>query len=373
MVGKRKIIKIFFIFLFLLMLVITCYAQDEEFEELDWELLYPEEILTDASAEIDISSGFFLSGEPSMGAFITLNPKMHFLIFDGKFNVMVEQRKDAFGNFLQLANKEVSDYFEFTKVKYKNLIFYFGLENRRNSKMVFLPRVDFNRKYIHFDYDNQDWQLDVKSPEWSSWAFDFSSPALTFGDWGFKINADAFIDNSSSITYAFSAGPGISYKNVEVSPFVGYEHLGIQTEGEEIYDEIIDEGKDHLVYGLLGEYEKGIFSLRAGVISSLGINPFLTVSIGPMELDFGKSLFLAHEKPGRRKWADVYWKFETDNIVTNIGFSNEINFKNELNHSLFANFEFRVYENLFMDIRLVKKEYWLFKMGARYNFKLDFY
>jgi hypothetical protein len=82
---------------------------------------------------------------------------------------------------------------------------------------------------------------------------------------------------------------------------------------------------------------------------------------------------MAHENPGRRTWRDVYWNFETDNTVTNIGFSNETNDNDEMINSLFADFEFRVLDNLFMDIRLVKKENWLFKMGARYNFKLDFY
>jgi len=361
-------------FVFLLLLCAIGFAQEEEdFEDLNWELLYPEEILTDASAQIDISSGFFLSDEPAMGAFVTLKPKMHFLIFDGQFNVMVEQRKDDFGTYFQVANKEVSDYFDFTRVKYKNLIFYFGLENRLNSTMVFLPRVDFNRKYVHFDYDNQNWRVDVKSPEWNSWSFDFSSPALSLGEWGIKFNADAFIDNSSSITYALSLGPGIVYKDIELSPFIGYEHFGIQTDELEEYDEIFDEGKDHLVYGVIGEYQKGEFSLKGGLTSNLGINPFLTVKLGPLELSAGKALFLAHENPGRRTWTDVYWNFEIDNMVTHIGFSSEWDYKDEQTGSLFADFEFRVYENLFMDIRLVKKDYWLFKMGARYHFKLDFY
>ncbi len=370
---ELKIIKVLFISFFLLLIASCGFSQEEEFEDVDWQLRYPDEILTDASAEIDISSGFFLSGEPAIGSFVSLNPKMHFLIFDGKFNVRVEQRKDEFGTFFALANKEVSDYFEFTRVKYKNLIFYFGLENRLNSKMVFLPRVDFDRKYIHFDYDNLDWRLDIKSPEWNAWAFNFSSPAVTFGDWGLKINADAFIDNSSSMTYAISAGPGVVYKDFELSPFIGYEHIGVQTEQVETYDEIFDEGTDHLVYGLMGEYQKGIFSLRAGLKDSLGINPFFTVKIGPLELNAGKALFLAHEKPGRRTWTDVYWNFETGDIVSNIGFSNEMDYNDEHSQSLYADFEFRVYENLFMDIRLVKKEYWLFRMGARYNLKLDFY
>jgi len=272
-----------------------------------------------------------------------------------------------------LANKEISDYFDFTKVKYKNLIFYFGLENRFNSEMVFLPRVDFNRKYIHFDYDNQDWKVDVKSPEWSSWAFDLSSPPLTYGNWGFRLNADAFIDNSASITYAVSAGPSIDYKGFSLSPFVGYEHFGINTEEIEAYDEIFDEGKDHLVYGLTGTYKKGELSVKGGIVNTLGFNPFLTVTVGPLELSTGKALFLAHENPGRRTWTDVYWNFKMDNIITNIGFSNEINYRDERINSLFADFEFRVYENLFVDIRLVKKDEWLFKMGARYNFKMDFY
>jgi hypothetical protein len=373
MVGMKKNLIIIFVFFFLLILVTYGYAQDNEFEDLDWELLYPEEILTDANVELDISSGFFLTAEPAMGAFVTLNPKMHFLIFDGKFNIMVEQRKDDFGTYFQLANKEVSDYFEFTRVKYKNLIFYFGLDNRLNSKMVFLPRVDFHRKYIHFGYDNQDWQLDVQSPEWNSWAFDFSSPALIVGDWGFKINADAFIDNSSSITYALSAGPGVVFKGLELSPFVGYQHFGVQTDKMENYDEQFEEGSDHLVYGLLGEYQKGEFSIRAGIKNSVEFSPFLTVHVGPLELSAGTALFMAHENPGRRTWRDVYWNFETDNTVTNIGFSNETNDNDEMINSLFADFEFRVLDNLFMDIRLVKKENWLFKMGARYNFKLDFY
>lgn len=373
MVGMKKNLIIIFVFFFLLILVTYGYAQDNEFEDLDWELLYPEEILTDANVELDISSGFFLTAEPAMGAFVTLNPKMHFLIFDGKFNIMVEQRKDDFGTYFQLANKEVSDYFEFTRVKYKNLIFYFGLDNRLNSKMVFLPRVDFHRKYIHFGYDNQDWQLDVQSPEWNSWVFDFSSPALRVGDWGFKINADAFIDNSSSITYALSAGPGVVFKGFELSPFVGYQHFGVQTDKMENYDEQFEEGSDHLVYGLLGEYQKGEFSIRGGIKNSVEFSPFLTVHVGPLELSAGTALFMAHENPGRRTWRDAYWNFETDNTVTNIGFSSETNDNDEMINSLFANFEFRVLDNLFMDIRLVKKENWLFKMGARYNFKLDFY
>ncbi|MFP4460614.1 MAG: hypothetical protein ACLFQE_00260 [Thermotogota bacterium] len=373
MVELKQFFKILSVTLFFLLMSVNVFAQEGDFEDLDWELLYPEEILTDASAEIDISSGFFLSDEPAIGAFVTLNPKMHFLIFDGQFNIMVEQRQDDFGRYFQLANKEVSDYFDFTKVKYKNLIFYFGLDNRLNSSMVFLPRVDFNRKYIHFDYEHRDWKVDIKSPEWNSWTFDFSSPALTFGDWGFNLHADAFIDNSSSITYALSAGPGIIYKDFELFPFAGYEHFGTQPDQVETHDEIFEEGPDQFVYGVLGNYEKGEFSLRGGIINSRELNPFLTVKIGPLELSTGKALFLAHENPGRRSWMDVYWNFKIDNIITNIGFSNETDYNDEFSSSLYADFEFRVYENLFMDIRLVKKEEWLLKLGARYNFKLDFY
>ena len=369
----KKTIPLLILLLVLFHSVSVLYAQEDDFEDVDWELRYPEEILTDASAEIDISSGFFLSDEPAYGAYVTLEPKMHFLIFDGKFNVMVEQKEDAFGSYFQLANKEVSDYFDFTKVKYKNLIFYFGLDNRMNSKMIFLPREDFNRKYIHFDYDNQNWMVDVKSPEWNSWAFDFSTPELTAGNWAFSLNADAFIDNSSSITYAIGVGPGIGYKELTLMPFIGFEHYGIQTGENEEYDEIFDEGTDRFVFGLTGEFEKDELSVRGGFINTFGFNPFLTVKVGPLEMSTGRALFLAHENPGRRTWTDVYWNFKIDNFHTNIGFSNETDYKDERTSSLFADFEIRIYENLFMDIRLVKKDYWLFKFGARYNFKLDFY
>ncbi len=364
---------LFFMFLLVLLPMMSVFSQEDPFEDLDWQLLYPDEILKEASTEIDFSAGFFLSGDPSFGSFFQLNPQMHFLIFDGKFNLTVEQKYDAFGTYFDLANEEVSDYFDYTKVKYKNLLFYFGLDNRLNSKMVFLPRMDFNRKYIHFDYRNLGWQLDIKSPEWSAWAFDFSTPSLSFGDWGIRLDADAFIDNSASATYAISAGPGISYKEFFITPIVGYEHFGLQTSELEEYDPIFDAGSDHLFLGMIGTFEKDEIAFNGGFKYSSELNPFLSVKLGPLEFSTGKALFLAHEKPGRRWWADVYWNFEIDGFVSTIGFSNEINYNDIWASSLFADFEFRVYENLFLDIRLIKDENWLFKMGARYHTKLEFY
>jgi len=360
-------------FLFVLLPMMSVFSQEEPFEDLDWQLLYPDEILKEASAEIDFSTGFFLSGEPAIGSYFQLNPQMHFLIFDGKFNITVEQKSDPFGTYFDLANKEVSDYFDFTSVKYKNLIFYFGLDNRLNSKMVFLPRMDFNRKYIHFEYSNLDWQLDIKSPEWSGWAFDLSTPSLNLGDWGIRLDADAFIDNSASTTYAISGGPGVCYKDFFIAPYVGYEHFGLHTSQLEECDPIFDAMSDRVVYGMNIAYEKDKLALNGGFQYVTELTPFLSVKLGPLEFSTGKALFLAHENPGRRWWADVYWNFEIDGFLSNIGFSNETNYNDMWTSSFFADFEFRVYENLFLDIRLIKEENWLFKMGARYHTQLEFY
>lgn len=345
----------------------------DEFEDLGWELAFPEEILTDASAQVDISAGFYFTDKPIIGAFCSLEPKMHFLIFDGKFNITLEQRSDDFGPFMQLANDEVSDYFTYTRVKYKNIIFSFGTKDRMNSQQIFLPREDFNRKYVTFKFDDAGWKAAVKSPEWKSWAFDGSTPQWNLGEFGFSAKADAFLDNSSSFTYAISAGPAISFRGLSLSPFLGYEHMGIAPDIENEYDPVFKDAANLLSYGVWGQFEKGVFTLKGGIKNSFALSPFMSMILGPLELSAGKNVFLSQEAKGSTSWVDVYWHYETDSIKTSLGFSNEKDYKEAIKTSIFTDFEFTVLDNLLVDIRLIKNDEWSFRLGAKYRFNLDFY
>ncbi len=370
---RIKGISTFLIIVLLTFAFCIVMAEEGEFEDLGWELAFPEEILTDASAQVDISAGFFFSDKPAIGGFCSLEPKMHFLIFDGEFNVTLEQREDDFGPFIQLANDEVSDYFTYTRVKYKNLIFSFGAKDRMNSQLIFLPREDFNRKYVSFKYDNSGWNAVVKSPEWKSWAFGGYTPELSLGEVGFSLKADAFLDNSSSPTYAISVGPALNYRGLSLSPFLAYENVGIAPGLENEYDPLFKDNAQTVSYGVLGKFEKDIFALKAGIKTSFALSPFISVILGPLELSAGKNVFLSHEARGTTSWVDVYWNYETDRIKSSLGFSNEKDYKQTVKTSIFSDFEFKLLDDLFLDIRLMKREEWIFRLGARYSFNVDFY
>jgi len=237
--------------------------------------------------------------------------------------------------------------------------------------MVFCPRSDFNRKYVSFDYNVNDWDLYVKSPEWSSWAFDFNSPAISLGPVECSLSADAFLDNSASLTVAVSVGPELKYDRVSVTPFAGYEYS--QKFPEILNSDAGTEGRQMMLFGVLGSLDVDRFKLNGGIKYSDALYPFFDVQMGPLELTYGRNLFLANEFRGIKEWTDVYWNMDADFLSADIGFSFEKDHLEEIQTALFADFEFNVLDTIFVDFSIERKDDWLFELGIKYNFKLDFY
>ena len=379
--GRKMKKVLFFIFVILFVLSLSGFSEvtetatsvlnrEENFEDLNWQLLYPDVILEDAAAWIELTSGGFISEEgPSL--FMEIEPGMHFLIFDGKFHVRLEQDNDPFGSFVRIKNSQVSDYFIDTTVRYKDLTFNFGLNERRNGQMVFYPRSDFNRKYVSFALDYDDWDLFIKSPEWTSWTFDVNTPGFNLGPVSLSLSADAFLDNSASLTAAVSAGPQIRFDKVSVLPFAGYEYSTRFPSVLQVEKGL--EGRQQMVFGILSTFNTDIFRIDGGVKYSDRLCPFVDVQLGPLEMTYGKNLFLANEFRGIKEWTDVYWNYEADLLKTDIGFSYEKNHLEEVQFGLFADFEFNLLDTVILELSIKKTDEWLYEMGIQYNFKLDFY
>jgi hypothetical protein len=237
--------------------------------------------------------------------------------------------------------------------------------------MVFYPRVDFNRKYVSFDYKNNDWDLFVKSPDWSSWTFDFDSPAFNLRPMNLSLSADAFLDNSASLTYAISIGPELSFDRFSIKPFVGFEHT--DKFPDELKEDISVKGRQTFLFGAGGSFKSELFNVNAGIKYSDRLYPFATVQLGPLEISAGKNLFLATEFKGIKEWTDVYWNFDKSGVNAEIGFSYEKNHLEEINVGVFTDFEFDVFDDISIDFSVKKTHDWIFELGLKYKFKLDFY
>ncbi len=360
-----------FIFIFFLLFSVSVSAEDD-FEDLDWELQYPDVILDDSRAWVDLTfGGLFDTSDKGAGLFFKVEPSMNFLIFDGKFSVVVKTEKEEYGRFWSLANEEIADYFEDARVRYRELTFTFGPEAVSNGDFLFLPKTDIDRKYLGFDYENAGFYFGTRSPDWQAWSFAFSSPGFGFDSLQFSVEAQGFHDNSASRTYAVGAGPGIHYKDLTIKPFAAYEYREPRsTDAATVVNGEIRKG---FLFGGLGQFKKGILNLKGGILFQDVLSPFFLFGMGPLEMTVGEFAPFAYDSLGREKWVNIYWHYQNAGIDSNIGVGIREK-EGRKNHELiYSDFSFKIAEEFFVSFSIELEETIRLALGTKYRINFDFY
>jgi hypothetical protein len=148
-----------FLFLLVFFLVIIL-GFSADFESLDWTLPFPDVILQDTFAKIDIGSGFYFNPsnfDSALGLYFQMKPVLHFLIFDGTFNVELRTQKQGFDFFIDIANQNASDYFEDVRVKIKQLTIQYAKSAESYGEFLFQPYSSAFEKNWRIDWGLNNW------------------------------------------------------------------------------------------------------------------------------------------------------------------------------------------------------------------------
>ncbi len=301
-----------------------------DFENLDWLPLYPEEILGISQSKIKFSAGFFIDNiyndEPGAlpgGVFFALKPEMHFLVFDGKFNVLLRSYSAKDNFFFDIANKEVSDYFESIRVKYRELTFLFGDSAVSDGELFYLPSTEYMRRYIGFDFGYSDWDFKMRSVDWKSWAAGINTPFLGNESINASLEGDIFLDNSASLTFAASVGPKISLFDFSITPLVGFIH---QDNFSENYSELfrdyqnIEINDDVFTFGCKCGYDSEPFKFNLGLNFSRILEYFAYMELKPLSFSFGKRYNMSRSEEDIITWTKIAWLYSANSVNTKLGF-----------------------------------------------------
>jgi len=376
-------------YIFVILCIITIKScilfADDDFENLNWEPLYPYDILEDSVSKIKISTGFFVDNFDSInnkslpgGVFFSIKPEMHFLVFDGKFNVLFKSFSNENDFFFDIANDEVSDYFESVALNYRDLKFVFGERAVLEGVLTYLPSTDYDKRYLGFDFDFSDWYFTTRSLNWKSWALQLDTPSFGMDNFRVSLQTDCFFDNSASLTAAVTAGPKLNIFDYYITPFAGYGYQERFSESDNqklinIFGE--NEIKDDFyTFGIKTGYENDLFKIKTGFFFSRIMEYYTNICLSPLSINFGKRFNLARNEEDIINWVKVSWDLSTEYLNTKIGFGIDDSLLNGKKQFLFLDLNAVLNNDLGLNFSLSYGDKTEFYIGIDYSFGLkDFY
>lgn len=352
--------------LFLLVFFLVIFLGfSADFESLDWTLPFPDVILQDTFAKIDIGSGFYFNPsnlDSALGLYFQMKPALHFLIFDGTFNVELRTQKQGFDFFIDIANQNASDYFEDVRVKIKRLTVQYAKSAESYGEFLFQPYSSPFEKNWRVDWGLNNWGIQALSQNFRDWSLQLSTPEIGWETIGFGADLQGFIESTPTNSFAVSVGPRIRFLFMEIVPFVGYLNKAI-VEGE------TEEPFSTLTWGGKAEVFYDPFFLRAGVQWVKAPEYFVAIGFGPVLFSFGERTNLDHLRYQRESWKQVEWLYQQEKFYSKIGFGN-ISRQEENTFYLFSDFAVRIDDHWALKASVKGLEEMSFSLGFEYSIPL---
>ncbi|HNR62960.1 MAG TPA: hypothetical protein PKM99_02890 [Thermotogota bacterium] len=315
MVKKPVLLFLALILAFPLTCLFGAQIPEDDFETLDWTLPFPDVILKDAAASIKIGTGLFFNpaGDNSLvGLYAQFRPTLHFLIFDGTFNVGLRTYFQDQDFFIDLANDRTEDYYQSVRVKIKRATFAYAEAAESFGEYLYHPTTYPNEKNLKLQWDNQNWHISTLSPNWKDWSFAFKTPEIGWSSVGFGADIQGFYEATPTNSFAISAGPKIRLLFLDIVPFIGYKVQGVsEIEGIDPFS--------RLTFGLKTDFRYSPFSIKAGFQLSEIPEYYCAVGLGPLLLSFGQKSSFSRPS-GKDVWQQIQWSWQEKGVETKVGF-----------------------------------------------------
>lgn len=295
--------------LIILLVFVSClfFGAAEDFEDLDWEVRYPDVIFQDREAILSVGTGFYteiVDEEVLGGLYIHLEPEMKFLMFEGSFHIGLRTAIKNQELFLDFENRHPSDYFRRARFKYKELQFLFGESVPVFMNQFYGPYLFLGEPHSAFYWDWENWSARAASLSWNNWAVGLTTPELSWHNGGLSGMVDGYFDWSASETYAISAGPSFRWEIVSFTPMVSF-----------ITPELFGGGAK---IGL--EWEE--LAIHTGLQWIDRTMFFINLQLGPVGFSMGEKPFLREGQMTHEAWRQVALEWSDEIYQLRLGFGN---------------------------------------------------
>ncbi len=349
---------------FVILLLVWGYSVSlcavEDFEDLDWELRYPEVIFQEREASLSVSFGVFteiVEEELLGGVYLHLIPEMKFLMFEGSFHIGLRTVIRDQEMYIDFENLHPSQYFQQARFRYKELQFLFGQAVPTYQNQFYGPYRYLGEAFSAFEWDWNAWEVQAASLSWNNWAIGTNTPEWSWGNGGISGSIDTYIDWSASETFALSIGPSVRFDSITLTPMIAFATPDLFGAGAKV--------------GLTLDQ----FSFHTGIQWLDGPMHFINIQLGPVGFSSGEKPFFRGGQMDRESWKQISLDWNDDIYAVKLGFGNRILFQEEtvLQNDLF----FRLQNTWNMspqwqirtDIRLMPRP--TFSIGIAYRFQLE--
>jgi hypothetical protein len=316
MVKRAVFVSFILITLLLPLALFASESSEQDFEAIDWTLPFPDVILQNTGASIDLGPGFFYNpaGKDSfIGLYMQFRPRLHFLVFDGTFNVGIRTFYQDQDVFLDLANERTEDYYEDIRVKIKRFSILYAESAESSGEYLYHPYTSPVEKNLKIQWENNNWHVSALTSDWKQWSLDFETPEIGWDSLGFGADIQGFYESTPTNSFAVSAGPKIRFYFLDAVPFVGLKYTGVpeDTEGTP---------STRFTWGLKTVFRYNPISVKASIQWTSIPEYTLAIGFGPLAFSFGKRAGMGYGADQEETWQQIAWQYTKKGIETKIGF-----------------------------------------------------